>query len=822
MRPRPGTQRARPLSALRPLAWRWYLPAFAAGLLAGQTLGGRAGEGGVRLALAALCAVPTVAAVHRAAGRAALLVALAATLGAAQAWSRDARREARLSAVPEVAQSFRGRIRRAETRPGRAGSTWVLLEVTLAGEASWYRAGDVLRLSLWSVARRWNVGDEVTFRATPRAPRGFCNQGRDGWAELAFRRGIVAQASLARDAGVTLVRPATGLALDTLLAAARDAVAAALERAVPVDDEREVLRALVLGDQSRIRAELRRAYAATGTAHVLSVSGLHIALVATSAFFAARWLLARLPWLALRVPVARAAACLALPPAVAYALLSGGATATLRALVMGAAALGGVVLGRRPDAWTSLAAAALLLALLDPGVGEDPSFQLSFVAVASLVAAARVGRRLREVATAHGFDARRTGHRALGWLAASLGASLAATVATAPLTAYHFGQVALAGAVANLVAVPLAGWLAVLLGLGGAALVVPWPDGGDACLRLAALAVRPVDLLVEALAATPVASARWALASPLEVGAVLALVASPLVGGARLRRTLVVAAGVALGLHGCAGRLAAHAAPLIVRFLDVGQGDASIVQLTSEGRTIVIDGGGLAGSFDPGERIVLPALRRAGAARVAALVVSHPEHDHYAGLAAVPPALRVEELWWTGRTTRAASFARLMDAVAAHGVAKRALAAGDAPGPRRGTPFVRVLHPPRDTRGLSQNDASLVVEVRFGASRVLFTGDVEAAGEALLRQSAPGLTATVMKVPHHGSRTSSARPLVARLRPSLAVAMLGAHNRFSFPAPEVRQRYRALGAAWRQTDRAGEVVVASDGQLERVVTCRPE
>lgn len=820
MRPRPGTPRARPLSTLRPLAWRWYLPACAAGLLAGQTLGGRAGEGGVRLALAALFAVPAVAALHRAAGRAALLVAVAATVGAAQAWSRDVRREERLAAVPDVAQFFRGRIRRAETRPGRAGSTWALLEVTLAGEASWYRPGDALRLSLWSAERRWRVGEEVTFRATPRAPRGFCNQSRDAWAELAFRRGIVAQASLARDAGVTLVRPPTSLALDMLLGAARDAIATALERAVPADDEREVLRALVLGDQSRIRAELRDAYAATGTAHVLSVSGLHIALVATSAFFTTRRLLARLPWLALRVPVARAAACLALPPAVAYALLSGGATATLRALVMGAAVLGGVVLGRRSDAWTALAAAALVLALLDPGIAEDPSFQLSFAAVASLVAAARVARRLREVATAHGFDAHRRTHRAFGWLAASVGASLAATIATAPFTAYHFGQVALVGTVANLIAVPLAGWLVVLLGLAGAALVVPWPDGGETCLRLAAVAVRPVNLLVEALAAAPGASARWALASPLEVGAVLALVASPLVGAARLRRALVVAAGVALGLHGCAGRLAASTAPLVVRFLDVGQGDASIVQLASEGRTIVVDGGGLAGSFDPGERIVLPALRRARVARVAALVVSHPEHDHYAGLAAVPPALRVDELWWTGRTTRAASFARLMDAVAAHGVAKRTLAAGDAPGPWRATPLVRVLHPPGEAEGLSQNDASLVLEVRYGASRVLFTGDVEAAGEALLRRSAPGLTATVIKVPHHGSRTSSARSLLARLRPSLAVAMLGAHNRFWFPAPEVRQRYRWLGAAWRQTDAAGEVVVASDGQLERVTTCR--
>jgi competence protein ComEC len=159
--------------------------------------------------------------------------------------------------------------------------------------------------------------------------------------------------------------------------------------------------------------------------------------------------------------------------------------------------------------------------------------------------------------------------------------------------------------------------------------------------------------------------------------------------------------------------------------------------------------------------------------------------------------------------------------VGAAGIARRALAAGDAPIAPGGVWRVAVLHPPAAARGLGENDASLVLLVRYGATRVLFTGDVEAAGEALLGRTAPMLAATVMKVPHHGSRTSSTRALLARVRPGLAVALLGARNRFGFPAHEVRERYGALGAAWRQTDRAGEVVVASDGQLEHVTTCRP-
>ena len=151
---------------------------------------------------------------------------------------------------------------------------------------------------------------------------------------------------------------------------------------------------------------------------------------------------------------------------------------------------------------------------------------------------------------------------------------------------------------------------------------------------------------------------------------------------------------------------------------------------------------------------------------------------------------------------------------------RRDLVAGDRPLATGRDGALRVLHPPGTARDSRGNDASLVLLLDYGATSLLLTGDLEARAEASLLRRTGDPSATIVKVPHHGSRTSSTQALLAAARPGVAVAMLGADNRFGFPAPEVRARYRSVGAAWRQTDRDGAVAIVSDGQLERVTTCR--
>ncbi|MEW6269726.1 MAG: ComEC/Rec2 family competence protein, partial [Thermodesulfobacteriota bacterium] len=505
----------RPLSARRPLARSAVLPLAAVGLLGGQAVGESALA--AALLVAGLLATPALLLRHRRLGGAAALLLVPALVGHLQVAWQTARREHRLARVEGGVQPLRGRV--AAVRLGTGlGASRATLDVALEAPSPPLADGERLRLTVWRTARSWRVGERVRFRATPRAPRGFCNHGEDGYVRWAWRSGIVATASLQDDRAVDVTpRPARVIQPDALIDDARAAIAAALARAVPRAAERGVLRALIIGDQGEIPKELKGAYARTGTAHVLSVSGLHIALVAMTIYAMAAWVLARWPWLALRILVARVAALAALPPALGYTVLSGGAVATLRSLAMAAIGLGAIVLVCRPDVWTALAAAALVLAAFDPGIGTEPSFQLSFASVGALVVAGGTLQRWLEERTCRFLARERLAGRCAMLALGALAASTAATLATAPITAFHFGSVSLVGVAANLVVVPLVGWLALLFGLSGAALLALSPGAADALLFLGALAIEPADRFVTWLAAHPWSAVDASLASPASV-----------------------------------------------------------------------------------------------------------------------------------------------------------------------------------------------------------------------------------------------------------------------------------------------------------------
>ena len=811
---------SRPLSARRPLPWPWWLPLLAVGVVVGQSAAAwHVAATGAICAIAAL-SCPALWLRHRRAGVALALVALAAATGTAQVARSDASRESYASAFVAGPAQLAGRIAAVRPQRARDGAAAIALDLVLTADAPPVRRGQRVRVTLWSTAREWRVGESVRGRiATLRVPRGFCNVGTDGYARAMWRQGVVATGSAGSDRGwevVGVARP--WFDLDAALATARRRIAAALERAIADRAVRAVLAALIYGDQGEIPQELRRAYARTGTAHVLSVSGLHIAVVATACFVLARHALARWSWLAARVLVVRLAALVALLPASLYALLSGGAVATLRSLVMAALSLGGVVLLRRGELWTALAAAAIVLCLLDPGVAADPSFQLSFVAVAGLVA---VGRRWDGWRMASGgrlLDASTTRGRIGGAVAGGAVAALAAGVATGPITAYHFGTIATLGVLANLVVVPLVGTLALLGALAGAALLPLSGAAAEGLFVAASWCVVPANAFVAWLAPSRWCALDVALASLLDVACVIAALAAVAAPRGPLRRGFVALACALLLLRAGQAVVAALEPVLEVRFLDVGQGDAIVVRLPGDRSTVLVDGGGLAGGLDPGERVVVPVLRRANITALDAIALTHPHFDHYGGLASVTEALPVREFWSSGRRADNATFRALTDVLDAHGILRRTLHASDRP-LRAGVSALRVVHPGESIHDASDNDASLALLVAHGASRVLLTGDLQAPGESAMLRASPDVAATTVKVPHHGSRTSSTRALVARVQPGLAIASLGRNNRFHFPAREVRDRWRRGGARWLETGDAGEVVLRSDGQLETVTTC---
>jgi competence protein ComEC len=470
-------------------------------------------------------------------------------------------------------------------------------------------------------------------------------------------------------------------------------------------------------------------------------------------------------------------------------------------------ALVGRVLGRRACRWRSLGLSLLAMALVDPLVAFDVSFVLSALATIGIVTLARV---LGEAVARFAAPAP---------LRAAVATTLAATVACAPVLATLAPELPAGGLVANLVAVPVGEALALPLCLAHAlASPVPAVERGSAAAASGALLAVRFVARVFAGTSVPVPSP-----APEQL-AVLALVAVGSALGPRKRRAAILAGGAALLslLEFGQRRAGAPHGALRATFLDVGQGDAALVDLP-DGGALLIDGGGLVGSpFDVGARVVGPVLSARRRSERTAVLRSHPHPDHFLGLGAALRRVRAGALWDTGQGETEGTgppYATLLAELRRRGTP--VLRPGDLCGTRLvGGAYVDVLAPcPGASPDRGPNDNSFVVRIRLGQRAILFAGDAERAEEGdLLAHGAERLRADVLKVGHHGSRTSSTPAFVAAVSPVVAVVSCGVRNRFGHPNAETLETLREAGAAVFRTDRDGSVIVTTDGDALSVRT----
>ncbi len=638
------------------------------------------------------------------------------------------------------------------------------------------------------------LGDRVRVVAALRAPAGARNPGgRDPGARLAAS-GIALQA-IATGPPIRLASPSPLAWLEL----ARERFATAADAALP-PREAALVRAIATGDRAALDPETTTSFARSGLAHVLAVSGLHLVVVAFGLERLLRWIFLRADPIASRVDPRRVSAALVLPAAFLYALATGGGVPVLRAAIAAAIAFTGALVDREASSANVLALAILVLLGADPGSALDVSLQLSFAAVAGLALWAGPLRRAIPVAPApRGSWSARLREPIL----AGACATVAASIATAPVLAVHFRQLPLLGVVANVAGVLVGSALTVVATLAALAAAASPPLASP--LLLAARPLATALLALSDLAAAP----RWGVlgvASPGLAGALgfagAALLATRLRGKRRL--LAASAAAACLLLPGPIRAAAARArGGLEVIFISVGQGDAALLRLP-DGAAVLVDGGGAAdGGADPGARDVVPLLRDLGVSRVAAVFVSHPHPDHVLGLAAVADAFPIDRVFSNGDSGEGAARELLA----------RLGASPLSPGARweRAGVAFEVLGGSRET--FASNDASLVLRVTYGATAVLFPGDLERAGEAAA-VARGGLRADVVKIPHHGSRTSSTEGFAAAVRPRFAVASLGAGNRFGFPHEEALAHWRAVGARVLRTDE-GAIRFLSDGRWLR-------
>jgi competence protein ComEC len=545
-------------------------------------------------------------------------------------------------------------------------------------------------------------------------------------------------------------------------------------------------RALLLADDDDVDRDLRTRFADAGIIHMLSVSGLHVAIIANAVRGLAQ--------------AARAGAvgseAISLGVTFAFVLFIGAPPPAMRSAVMlGMGAMSKRV--QRPTSPWGIWAISCAIPLIDPRVVLDLGWQLSAAGMAGLLASGPLARRLL---------------RSLrGWkrgLAEGMLATTVASAATAPLVAWTFGRVSLAAVVTNLVAAPLFGVAQPLLFASLALAPI------DVVARFLADAARTVLAAIDGVARLgallPFAAVRAepnaATAVLLGVASVAALVAA--VGRWPQRPTAIALGTLALAswwplLPGMRGRLELHV-------IDVGQGDALALR-TPRGRWILMDAGGAWRTGDAGASIVLPYLRRRGG-EVALLGLSHPHADHIGGAATLIERSGVATVWDAAYISGSSVYRDMLASAKAHDASWRRVAAGDSI--EVDGVGLRVLAP--DSAWMATlndpNEASLVLRVTYGRVRMLLTGDAERAEEGwLLSHYGNALRADVLKVAHHGSSTSSTADFLDAVRPRIALVSVGAGNVYGHPSNEVLRMLDARGAHVLRTDDDGTIVVSTDG-----------
>ena len=566
-------------------------------------------------------------------------------------------------------------------------------------------------------------------------------------------------------------------------------IAASLEGASrPERDATALATALLLGETAELSPRTVSAFRDGGVAHVLAISGLHVGLLALGLTAALR---------PLRVRVA-ARDAVVLAATLVFAAFTGGRAPVLRAALMIGLYLAARLLGRPTSPAQVMGLSALVLLALDPANLFDVGFLLTYAAVFGLSALGPLfARPLRA--------------RLPAWLADGIAATLGAELCVFPIQAAVFHVVPFVALLSNLLVVPLAS-----LFLFAAALLFPLLLAGPVA---AAFALGPLALLSEGISSLlglldALGAVRVVPTPPFAQAVLLALLlaAAGSLRGRKPRRAALAGALALVFLASARPSVAERTGEARLVALDVGQGDAFLV-VTERGRVLVDGGGTFDAAYDFGRNRLLPRLAALGAVSFDAIVLTHPHPDHARGLLAAVRLLPVGRVYLPRGAPRNLFLDEALGAASGAGVRVEALGAGDR-FEAAGLVF-DVLHPGPETYPRSpENNGSLVLATRLGGRRVLLTGDVEAPAERDLLARAVDLSASVLKVPHHGSRTSTTPELLGKVSPRVALVGVGRRNRFGHPGAEVMERLASAGALVYRTDRHGDVsLLFRDGRI---------
>jgi competence protein ComEC len=727
-----------------------------------------------------------------------------------------------------------------------------------------------LRVSAVGKLPELAAGDKIRFNGRIRLITNFKNPGGFDYRRYMAYKGIWAT-TYAKGENLAVIDKQQRSVLFQFLDKTRGTFSRLIENSGGPETQ-AVLKALIIGDRSQISPQTRQHFNRAGVGHLLAISGLHIGIVATVAFFCLNALMVRVKPLLWRAWSRKTAALLSLLPVLAYGLIAGFSPSTQRAVIMVSVFLMTCLFQREQDSLNTLALAALVILVTNPPSLFAISFQLSFAAVFAIIYGFS---RLQD---RHAMPREQLKHRRRLRLRSKLASfflvSFLAVCGSLPLAAYYFNQISLVGLGANLIVVPLVGFITIPLGL-AALFAMPFSlPLAAGCIAAAARVLTYSLGIIEFFSDLPFAAVHIVTPNFIEIGsyyilgwALLNLFpgkpkmtsapksmdadAGPIIpnrgdgsiqsGKPDLRPALKMLSvskrkgfstinpakiAVVLVLFTLAADTCYWSyqrfwhKDLRVTVIDVGNGLASLLELPG-GRTILIDGGGFSdnAAFDMGARVLAPLLWRQKIRTVDTIILSHPDCDHLNGLIYIAANFHVKSIWTNDESVDTLGYAMLLDVVAARKISRpvfedmsRQFKIADVE--------LNLLYPPPNflkkkntEKWRNPNNNSLVVKVSLGATAFLFPGDIMTEAEAeIVHLAGHKLSSTVLIAPHHGSKTSSSDIFLDEVNPEVVIISAGRNSRFNLPHLSVLKRYQKRGCAIWCTEINGAIRMTTDGR----------
>jgi competence protein ComEC len=554
----------------------------------------------------------------------------------------------------------------------------------------------------------------------------------------------------------------------------------------------DVIKALTIGDKTSLDENIVKLFLRTGTSHILAISGLHVAIITGFCFFVFKWLIGRFYPMRLSGRHIKYASLMTIPFPFIFMIISGSSVSTVRATIMITVFMLSLFFERQRDIINTLAVSALIILLLYPHSLFMPSFQLSFMSVLFIV-----------IIMSKLYPYIKLKNRYIKWLLTSVLTTVSATIGTLPVVIYHFYGINPFCMVHNIISIPVMCMASIPLSFSG--MLLPY---GEFLLRLAG---ELINLNITILRYLDIGFI-FPIIRPdifeilLFYALLLGIIFFKTKPVLNLLFFIIIPITLIQIFFTCMDRFNNK---FSLNLIDVGIGDAILVE-APDGIRILIDGGGdFRGNFDTGKAVVTPVLLSKKILTLDYVINTHPHGDHAGGLPYVLNTFKVKTFVSGGRYMNDSTFMEILNIVKDKKIDFQVWKQSNKISINDATQIL-VMNPQQDFSGDDLNNASLVLKFIYKKTSLLLTGDIGSEIEERLILSDMPLASSIMKIPHHGSKNSSSFPFLFAVKPDIAVLSSGSGIK-GLPSEEAINRYKKLSIPVLRTDKNGFIQISSDG-----------